>query len=94
MAQLAHVDVGDAPVDLSDGLAAGRYIAQPVATLAEMGDQAVLYATAVVAPGDDGDWFRAGYGERFWFVVADGQPPTWAKTSMTGMVVPVARAEV
>lgn len=93
MAQLSHVDVGDAPVDLSAGLPAGRYIAQPVAGLAEMGDQAVLYATAAAAPGDDGDWFRAGHGERFWFVVTATGPPTWAKTSMDGMTVPVARAE-
>ena len=92
--QVAHVEVGDTPVDLTDGLDPGRYVAQPVANLAEIGDAAVLYATAATAPTEDGDYFRAGYGQQFWFAVGPAWPPTWAKTSAAGLVVPVAAAEV
>ena len=79
MAQVAHVDVGDTPVDLTDGLAAGCYVAQVGAALAVIGDAALLYATAETAPSDDDDYYRAGFREFFSFTVADDVPPTWAK---------------
>ena len=92
MPQLAHVDVGDTPVDLTDGLADGCYIAQVASRLAVMGDEALLYATAEAAPTDVDDWFRAGYRAFFTFNVGDDTPPTWARTSAAGLVVPVALA--
>lgn len=92
MGQIAHVDVGDSPTDITAGLADGCYVAQVVAGLAGIGDQAVLYATREMAPSDDADYFRAAFGEFFTFTVGDGQPPTWVKTSMAGLVVPVALA--
>ena len=94
MPQLAHVDVGDQPVDLTDGLTAGCYVAQVAAAYADIGDQTVLYATAAAAPSDDGDYFRAGLRDFFTFVVGDDVAATWAKTSTAGLVVPVALALV
>lgn len=91
MPQVAHVDVGSTPVDLSDGLTAGLYVAQPVASYAEMGDRAVLYATAEEAPSDD-DYFRAGHRDFFTFRAGAGCEPTWAKTSADHLTVPVALA--
>ena len=92
MPQLAHVDVGDTPVDLTDGLAAGCYIGQVASRSAVMGDEALLYATAETAPADSADWFRASVREFFMFTVGDDTPTTWAKSSAAGLVVPVALA--
>lgn len=94
MAQVPHIEAGDTPTDISAGVADGCYVAQVAAGLAEIGDQAVLYATAETAPTDDADYFRAGYGEFFTFTVGDDQPATWVKTSMPGLTVPVALARV
>lgn len=92
MPQVAHVDVGSTPVDLSDGLTAGLYVAQPAASYAEIGDQSVLYATAEEAPSDDADYFRAGHRDFFTLRAGAGCLPTWAKTSMDDLTVPVALA--
>lgn len=89
MAQVAHVDVGSTPVDLTDGLTAGCYLAQPRGGSGEVG---VLYATAGVAPSDDDDWFNARAGAFFTFTVAATDPtPTWCK-AVAGSV-PVALAK-
>ena len=92
MAQLAHVDVGDQPVNLASGLADGCYIGQVVSRPAVLGDETVLYCSAETAPTDSADWFRAGHREFFTFTVGDDPPPTWARTSAAGLTVPVALA--
>ena len=92
MPQLAHVDVGDTPIDLADGLDPGCYIGQVASRPAVMGDEALLYATAEVAPTDSEDWFRASVRDFFTFTVGDDVPATWAKSSAAGLVVPVALA--
>ena len=94
MAQLAHVDVGDSPVDLTAGRAAGCYVVQVASRPAVMGDEAVLYCSAETAPADSDDWFRAGVGAFFAFTVGGDAATTWAKTSAAGLTVPVALAMV
>ena len=90
--QVPHVEVTDTATDITAGLADGCYVGQIAATLADIGDQAVLYASAETAPADDADFFRAGFGGFFSFTVGDDQPATWVKTSMAGLTVPVALA--
>ena len=89
MAQLAHVDVGATPVDLTDGLAAGCYVAQAGGDPPAAG---VLYATASSAPSDTEDFFAARAGEYFTFTV--GGTPTWAVSDTPGLVVALALALV
>ena len=82
MPQLAHVDVGDTPVDLTDGLAAGCYLAQ---ARGGWGALALLYATAAQPPADDDDWFRARGDTFFAFSVSTASGlPTWAKNAVAG----------
>lgn len=76
MAQVPHVDVGGTPVDLTDGLDPGCYIAQPRRFPSEVG---VEYATAETAPAEDDDWFYCHGGQAFTFTVAESLPPTWAR---------------
>ena len=97
MAQVPHFPVTDTPSDITAGaaaLVAGCYVAQVVASLAEIGDQSVLYATATSAPADDADYFRAGLGKFFTFEVDPTTPlPTWCKTSLPGLQIPIALAK-
>ena len=88
MAQLAHISVGDTPVDLTDGLAAGCYVAQA----RDFGDTVLLYATATAAPTDDDDYFLAAGLGYFTFNVAAGEEPTWARAAVAGQMVTVALA--
>ena len=81
MAQIAHVEVGDTPVDLSDGLAAGCYVGQARGAIDSL---AVLYATAAAAPANDDDWFRARGDTFFTFTVGSGVGPTWCKVAVAG----------
>lgn len=80
MPQVGHIDVRDAPIDLTAGRGAGSYIAQVVSPFHRLYvgyDRAVLYATATVAPADAADWFHAGGGGFFTFAKGEGVPPTW-----------------
>ena len=86
MAQVAHVDVGTEAVELSDGLSAGCYIAQP----RQYGDALILCATADTAPTDDDDYFVCDGRAFFRFSVASSLPPTWAKARVG--TIPVALA--
>ena len=90
MGQVPHVEVTDTPTDITAGRTDGCYVGQVSGSLAALQDQAVLYATADQSPTDDGDYFRACFGEFFTFTVGLGDPPVWVKTSMPGLVVPVA----
>ena len=94
MAQLAHIEVGSTPVDLTSGLADGCYLAQIAEGLADLGDQPVLYATAETAPTDIDDYFRAGRSDFFTFNVAADLPATWARTPFAGLTASVALARV
>ena len=76
MAQLAHIEVGDVPVDLTDGLAAGTYVAQ---VRGQAHDVGVLYCTTSPAPTDDDDYFHATGGEFFSFTADLDVGPTWCK---------------
>ena len=89
MAQVAHVDVGTTPVNLTTGLAAGCYLAQPRDQLEEVG---VLYATGATAPSDLDDWFSARAGEFFTFTVTATDPvPTWCRAVLGSVAVALAR---
>ena len=94
MPQLAHIEVGDTPTDITDGLDPGCYIVQVAEGLAEIGDQSVLYATATAAPTDLGDYFRAGHSDFFTFNVAADIPVTWLRTEFVGLTISVALALV
>ena len=89
MAQQAHVEVGDTPVDLTANLPAGCYLAQVVEPVNPTA-VGVRYATADVAPVDDADWFVAAGGSYFSFTV--GAPPTWARNVVAGTLATLAIA--
>lgn len=89
MPQIAHVDVGATPVELTAGLAAGCYVAQAGGDPPGRG---VLFATAANVPSDTEDFFAARAGEYFTF--AAGGTPTWAKSDVPGLTVTVALARV
>ena len=91
MAQLSHVTVGDTPLDITAGLAAGCYVAQSRGQTDAVG---VLYATAATPPVADNDYFRARGDTFFTFTVGPDDPPTWCKTSVTGAEMVVALASV
>ena len=91
MAQLPHVEATDTATDITVGLPDGCYVAQ-VAAAGGNGVLAVLYATAATAPTDDNDFFRAGPREFFTFTVGAGQDPTWCKTGLAGLPIPLALA--
>ena len=78
MPQLAHIEVGDTPTDVTDGLDDGTYIAQAVGS-----DVAVvaLYASGTAAPTDDLDYFSLKGGAFFVFTVGGDAPATWAKSA-------------
>ena len=88
MAQEAHIEVGDTPVDLTVGLDTGCYLAQ----VRVFGDVGVLYATVPMAPDDDDDFFLAPGGTFFTFTAGLGVASTWAKSSLAGYVMAVAVA--
>ena len=88
MAQSAHIEVGDQPVNLTAGLGPGCYLAQ----IRQFGDGLVLYATAEVAPTDDDDYFVAAGRGFFSFAVSPAIPPTWAKSRFAGVTFPLAIA--
>ena len=88
VAQLAHVDVGDTPVDLTLNLEPGCYLAQ----VRSYGDLGVLYATVPMAPADESDYFAAPGGTFFTFTAGLGVAATWAKTAAPGVVIVVAVA--
>ena len=87
MAQLPHLEVGDTPTDITDGLEPGCYVAQVSGSPAALG---VLYASGPTAPDVDADYFHCRGNGYFTFTVADG--PTWAKSSVAGIVFTVALA--
>ena len=90
--QLAHIEIGDTPVDLTTGLEAGVYVAQPRGP----DDLGVLYCTRSVAPTSDDDYFRARGDTFFSFTVDLDNPPTWCKqgaVSGTATVVSLALVE-
>ena len=91
MAQEAHIEVGDAPVDLTLNLDAGCYLGQ----VRVDGDAGVLYATVPMAPADDDDYFLAPGGTFFTFTAGIDVAPTWAKSSLPGyvMVIAIARTD-
>ena len=89
MAQQAHVEVGDSPINLVSNLPAGCYLAQVVEPLSPSA-VGVLYATADVAPTDEADWFVAVGGSFFTFTV--GSPPTWARNVVAGTMATLAIA--
>lgn len=86
MAQLPHLQVGDVPIDITDGLSAGCYVAQ----VREYGDGLVLIATAPAAPADRNDWFVIDGRGFFTFTVGD--VPTWAVLPDAGPPIAVAIA--
>ena len=91
--QLAHIDIGDTPIDLTDGLAVGVYVAQPRGSV---GDVGVLYCTRSVAPTSDDDYFRARGDTFFTFTVDIDVEPTWCKqdSDLSGVDTAVALALV
>ncbi len=76
MSQLAHIEATETPVDITDGLGDGRYIAM---VTSKMQGRGVLYATAATAPTDLDDWFSAERGDSFVFCVGDDIDPTWVR---------------
>lgn len=91
MANIAHVNVGTTPVDLTEGLTGTNYLAQPRRFPGEYG---VLYAIAATAPAHLDDWFYADGGE--WFRFARRGLPVWARKHPddgTTRTVAVALAE-
>ena len=91
--QLAHVEIGDSPVDLTDGLDPGCYLAQGSTGLGIDLPQAVLlFATAEEAPADDGDYFRLREDGFLTFIVSATAEPTWAKAARPDRPVTLALA--
>ncbi len=88
MAQAAHIDVGDVPVNLTANLGPGCYVAQ----VRDFGDGLILYATGEVAPTDAAAYFVADGRAFFVFSVSPAIPPTWAKSRVPGAQFPVAVA--
>ena len=74
--QLAHIEIGDTPVNIADGLAVGVYVAQVRGVARDIG---VLYCTRSVAPTSDDDYFSARGDEFFSFTVDLDVGPTWCK---------------
>lgn len=89
--QLAHIEVGDTPTDLTAGLAAGLYIAQ---VRDQPGTVGALYASRATAPTVDVDYFAALGGEFFTFIVGIAEPTTWAKSALAGSSFTLALALV
>lgn len=87
MAQLAHVDITETPVDLSDGLKAGCYIAQVRRQANSIG---VLYATAETAPASTDDYFVASGEAWFRFTAGRSLLPVWCRTVRDGDTCPLA----
>ena len=87
MVQLPHLEVGDTPTDITDGLEPGCYVAQVPGSPAELG---VLYATRQTPPDADADYFHCR-GNGF-FAFTAGVLPTWVKSSIAGRARRVALA--
>ena len=87
MAQIAHVEIGDQPVDLADGLDPGCYIAQA----ADYGETVALYGSGATAP-DAADMFVLGGREFFTFTAGGDAPPTWCRSAIAGTTVRLALA--
>lgn len=67
--------------DITAGLPAGKYLAQPTS-----GSVAgVFYATAVTAPSDDEDYFVCQEFKFFEFTVDTDTPATWVKARHDGV---------
>ena len=90
MGQLPHLEVGDTPTDITEGLEPGCYVGQ----VRQYGDQGLLVATSPTVPADDLDYFLIGGRLYFAFTADDGEPPTWVKSSVSGKIVAVALARV
>ena len=89
--QQPHFLAGAEPADISEGLAPGRYLAQPRSGLGEIG---ALYATAAAAPASDADYFSANGGRSFVFDAGPDVLPTWCKSEDAAVPVTVALAKV
>ena len=79
MTQQPGITATAVPMDITDGLAAGCFLAQVHGDRVDGTLVAVLYATRETAPdvSDPKAWFRAAAGESFMFRVGDGILPTW-----------------
>ena len=91
MAQLAHIEVGDTPTDVTAGLADGCYVAQAAGSgMATV----VLYASGAAAPVADLDYFSLNGGAFFVFTVGGDAPATWAKSAFADLAVSLSLALV
>ncbi len=77
MTQGAHFTASATPADITAGLAAGCYIAQPRGVA---GTPGVIYATAPAAPADTDDYYQCGIEEAFRFTAGSDEPPVWVAT--------------
>ena len=90
MGQVAHVEVGQTPTDVGQGLTAGCYRAQVFATRFGL---VALVAYGPGAPADRADWFRVEHGAFFDFRAGTGVDPCWV-VSDSDHPVRVARRRV
>ena len=92
MGVIPHFIAGADPADISAGLEAGEYMAQPSGPFSGVG---VLYATAAAAPAEDQDYFRCRSGDVFLFYVGAAAGPTWCKSGADDATrLAVARAKL
>ena len=74
MSQQPAFEATNTPADITDGLAAGCYVGQPIGY---RGLPGVRFATAASAPADADSYFQAAMGDPFTFRVGSGIPATW-----------------
>jgi len=92
VSQQPHFRARAAAADISDGLAAGNYLAQ-VRGSPDATHFFVEYASAASAPTTAQDYFQAGIGESFVFEAGEDCPPTWVRVSPETLTF-VADAEI
>ena len=90
MSQKPHFTARAAAADITDGLDAGRYVAQVAGSTI---GRDVLYATAAAAPEDEDDFFRAAQGEEFTFCVAADSLPVWVRIA-SGLLFQVGNSNL
>ena len=90
--QQDHFTVTDQAQDISAVYPAGTYLAQ--ATVYAEGSEGILYATAVTAPVVDADFFRANTANPLFQFTAGSGIPTWVKSSLAGLTLTLAVAQI
>lgn len=85
MSQQPHFVATARPRDISQGLPAGKYIAQARVAALGNGLAHVIYATAEAAPANEADFFQLVPGRFFVFEAGDECDPTWVRVSQAAV---------